>query len=247
MRLVAGEDFRYTLAAPGLDVWLPDWLKQFDGRTSLAVLLEQLPEPRRAFALQLTNRLFAERVLVNAGSRERHQAVSYRLVIHGNSAWAWPPVTEDAEAKALPVLCQDRLDYDEALRFNRECLREGTPWMWATTGPMNRAYVSPLFLPDAGPCVCCLLNQFRRLSPAPELYDELIAHAHSGKAINPVPFPAPAVVVLQQLVIWKSSLVAEAPAPAALYRLHVLEPGAMEVSSHPVWIDPECPECGGRK
>ena len=247
MRLVAGEDFRYTLAAPGLDVWLPDWLRQFDGRTSLAVLLEQLPEPNRAFALQLTNRLYAERVLVNAGARERHHAVPYRLVIHGNAGWAWRPVTENAEAKSLPVLCQDRLDYDEALRFNRECLREQTPGLWATTGPMTRAYVSPLFLPDAGPCVCCLLNQFRRLSPAPELYDELVAHAHAGKSITPASFPAPAEVVLQQLVIWKAGLAAEALAPAALYRLHVLELAGMEVSSHPVWIDPECPECGGRK
>ena len=243
---MAGEDFRYTLSAPGLDSWLPDWLKQFDGRTPINELIDRLPEPRRAFALQLANRLFGERVLVNGNAKDRHQGISYRPVIEGRAEWNWPPIPEKADAKALPILCQDRLDYDEALKFNRRCLKDGTPWLWATTGPMNRAYVSPLFLPEAGPCVCCLLNQFRRLSPAPGLYDELIAHAYAGKAIEPVPFPPHATVVLQQLVIWKTGLAGEALANAALFRLHVLEISNMEVTSHPVWIDPECPECGNR-
>src|SRR5207302_70111 len=30
VRLVAGEDFRYTLTGPGLETWLPDWLPTLD-------------------------------------------------------------------------------------------------------------------------------------------------------------------------------------------------------------------------
>ena len=32
VRLIAGEDFRYTLNGPELETWLPAWLSQFDGR-----------------------------------------------------------------------------------------------------------------------------------------------------------------------------------------------------------------------
>ena len=132
------------------------------------------------------------------------------------------------------MFCQDRLDYHEALRFNRRCLETGTPWLWATTGPMGRAYVSPLFLPDAGPCLACLLNHFRRLSPAPDFYDDLSAHAAAGRPIAPVPFPGPAVEIVRQLIVWKAGLTGEPEAPAALYRLHVLEVGSLEVTSHRV-------------
>ena len=33
------------------------------------------------------------------------------------------------------------------------------------------------FLPDAGPCLACLLTHFEKLSPAPELYADLRDHA----------------------------------------------------------------------
>ena len=99
-----------------------------------------------------------------------------------------------------------------------------TWWIWSSTGPMGRAYVSPLFLPDAGPCLACLLTHFRRLSPAADLYDDLTAHAAAGKPVQAVPFPGPAVEILRQLISWKASLVAE-PQAATLYRLHVVEVG----------------------
>jgi bacteriocin biosynthesis cyclodehydratase domain-containing protein len=109
---------------------------------------------------------------------------------------------------------------------------------------MSRGYVSPLFLPDAGPCLACLLGHFERLSPAPEIYRELREHARAGRPVEPVPIPPEAVTVLAALVRWKASLAAQREPPAALYRLHVLEVETMEVSSHRVFVDPECPECG---
>lgn len=245
VRLVAGEDFRYTLAGPGLERWLPDWLAGFDGRTPLAVLLERLPESHRTAARELADRLYGERVLIDGTAADAHAPVRYRLAVEGSAAWAAGWSSPGGE-RDLPVLCQDRLDYDEALRFNHRFRTAGTPWLWATTGPMSRAYVSPLFLPDAGPCLACLLNHFRRLSPAPELYNALADHARAGGPVTPVPFPAPGVAVVQQLVRWKADLAAEPDASPALYRLHVLDAASLEVSSHCVFVDPECLECSRR-
>ncbi len=250
VRLVAGEDFRYTLSGPELDAWLPDWLAGLDGRTRLDEALRRLPEVRRASAEQIMDRLYGERVLVDGIAPDAHEPACRPLATEGSAAWAvgWPPPAENASGRALPVLCQDSLDYDEALRFNRCCLDAGTPWLWASRGPMNRAYISPLFLPDAGPCLSCLLQHFRRLSPVPDLYEyeALTAHARMGQQIAPVPFPPPAAVIVQQLLLWKASLAEKPEAPAALYRLHVLEVATLEITSHRVFVDPECPECGGR-
>jgi bacteriocin biosynthesis cyclodehydratase domain-containing protein len=247
VRLVAGEDFRYTLTAPGLDDWLPAWLAGLDGRTPLDQALRRLPEGRRGAAEQVVDRLYGERVLVDGTAADAHQPARRSLVIEGSAAWAvdWLPAA-NASGSALPVLCQDRLDYDEALRFNRRYLDTGSPWLWASTGAMNRAYVSPLFLPDAGPCLSCLVQHFRRLSPVPDLYQALTDHARQGGPILPVPFPPPAVAIVQQLLLWKASLAEEAEAPVALYRLHVLEVASLEVTAHRVLVDPDCPECGGR-
>jgi bacteriocin biosynthesis cyclodehydratase domain-containing protein len=112
---------------------------------------------------------------------------------------------------------------------------------------MSRGYVSPVFLHDAGPCLDCLLHGFRRLSPAPELYDELIEHSRLGGTITSVPFPSPAVEILRQLVAWKAELLEQADPPAALYQLHVLEVSSLEVTAHRVFFDPECPSCRGRR
>ena len=61
-----------------------------------------------------------------------------------------------------------------------------------------------------------------------------------------VSFPAEGVEILRQLVRWKVSLLAEAEPPAALYRLHVLDVHVMEVSTHRIFADPECPDCSVR-
>ena len=109
---------------------------------------------------------------------------------------------------------------------------------------MTRGYVSPAFRPDAGPCLACLIEHYRRLSPAPELYEELIEHSRRGQPIAPAPFPPEALVILSQLVLWKVSLMNQAEPSAALYRLHVLEIETMEISTHRVFIDTVCPACG---
>jgi bacteriocin biosynthesis cyclodehydratase domain-containing protein len=246
VRLLGTDGVCCTLTGPNLEDWLPDWLALLDGRNTLDEALERLPPMQRAPAAQLVERLNGERILIDGRADDAHTAVRCRLVPEGNAAWAaaWLPAG-DASARPLPVLCQDRLDYDEALRFNQRCRETGSAWLWASTGPMSRAYVGPLFLPDAGPCLGCLLRHFRRLSPAPEIYDALATHARGGGRIVPAPFPPAGIAIVRQLLLWKVRLM-ESPAPVeALYRLHVVETASLEVSSHRVFVDPECPECRG--
>src|SRR5690242_19338767 len=42
VRLVAGEDFRYTLTGDGLEAWLPELLRRCTGRESVAELIAGL-------------------------------------------------------------------------------------------------------------------------------------------------------------------------------------------------------------
>src|SRR5207244_479431 len=100
----------------------------------------------------------------------------------------------------LHVFCQDRIDYEAALQFNRRCRADSAPWLWASTGAMSRGYVSPVFLPDAGPCLECLFRQFRRLSPAPEIYEAMREHVRQDRPIIPVPFPDEGVAILREIV-----------------------------------------------
>lgn len=248
VHLMAGEDFRYTLRGPELERWLPGLLAGCDGRQTLADLVQRLAEAVRQPAYLLVARLYGERVLVDGTARDAHVARRYRVCVEGDGPLAEAlrgrlGAPEDA-AGPLPVLCQDRLDYEAALQFNARCRRGTQSWMWVSTGAMSRAYVSPAFLPGAGPCLACLVRHFQRLSPAPELYDALRSHARQGKAVVPVPFPAAGLGVVEQLVGWKVEQLALAAPPAALYRLHVLEAATMEVSTHRVFVDPECPACG---
>jgi bacteriocin biosynthesis cyclodehydratase domain-containing protein len=252
IRLVAGEDFRYTLSAPGLGEWLPAWLGQLDGRHCLDEALALLPEDRRSAAQEVVARLYGERVLTEASAQAAHAADRYYLCIEGEGRLAdmlrsTSGAGQGGEAKAAPVLAQDNLDYDAALRFNRRCLEGGSPWLWITCGPLARGYVSPAFLPDAGPCLACLLTHFERLSPAPEIYGDLIEHARRGLPIAPAPFPEAAMRLLGDLLLAKAQGLAQAEAPAALFRLHVLEVATLEISSHRVFIDPECTQCRGRR
>jgi bacteriocin biosynthesis cyclodehydratase domain-containing protein len=251
VRLVAGEDFRYTLEAPDLEKWLPQWLPTLDGRRTLADALAALPEESRPAARELAARLYAERVLIDGPAAAAHGPRRLTLVVEGSGplhdGLTAATAIADPNAEAVHVLCQDRLNYDEALRFNHRMLGGGAPWFWVTCGPLSRGYVSPAFLPDTGPCLECLLTGFRRLSPAPELYAELIDHAARGRAITAAPFPAPAAALLLDVFRWKVELLAESDLPAALYRLHVLEVATLEVSAHRVFADPECPACRGRR
>ncbi len=248
VRLVAGEDFRYTLREAGLESWLPGLLADCDGARRLPDLLAGLPEDRRSAAGILVDGLYAERVLVDGSALEAHPGGRFAVHVEGAGALrgrieaGLPRPT--TPARTLALLCQDRLDYREAIGFSRRCRDQGHPALWVTTGPMTRGFVSPLLLPDAGPCLACLVHHFRRLSPAPEIYDALEAHSRAGKPMVPAPFPDPGLAVLEGLVRWKLQL-AEAPVAAApLYRLHVLETESLEVGSHRVFTAPDCPECG---
>jgi bacteriocin biosynthesis cyclodehydratase domain-containing protein len=250
VRLVAGEDFRCTFTGPGIEGWLPGLLTNFDGRQSVEQVLRTLSAPFREQALKLVERLYGERILSDATATAAPSALPYRLDVIGTGRlleFLEPrcrlPEREDS-LPVLAVLCQDRLDYEAALQFNRRCRAGTAPWLWASYGPISRAYVSPVFWPDAGPCLACLVRHFQRLSPAPEIYAGLIDHARRDGPIKPVPFPPEGINVLAGLVRWKGALLGQHEPAAAVHRLHVLETDTLEVTSHRVFADPECPDCG---
>ena len=144
---------------------------------------------------------------------------------------------------SLSLYCQDTLDPNAVLEFNRRCLHAAAgPWMWVTTGPASRGFVSPVFLPNAGPCLECLVRHFRRLSPVPQLYEALARHGQQDGAFAAVSFPAEGLTILEQIVRWKLGQLSGTPHPA-VFQLHVLELDSMEVSTHRVFLDPTCPEC----
>ena len=244
VRLVGGEDVRYTLASPNIGTWLPPLLADCNGRYTIDELLGRVDGNHRAQAAELLQRLRDERAVIDGTALDAHSARSYRAEIAGDGKLANVALEiANGEGNRLPVLCQDRLDYGEALAFHRDRRAAGEAWLWATVGPVQRGYVSPAFLPHAGPCFSCLLRHFRRLSPAPEFYDLLQSQNHQE-----LPGPQEALVpealgILAQLVAWKVRLLGRDQPPSALYRLHVLELATMEVSSHRVLIDPACPEC----
>src|SRR5947209_6388355 len=78
VRLVAGEDYRYTLTGPGLDAWLPNVLGRFTGQVPLEQLLLSLPEDRRAALRPLVERLYGERALVDGPAADAHAARQWR-------------------------------------------------------------------------------------------------------------------------------------------------------------------------
>lgn len=248
VRLVAGEDHRYTLTAPGIELWLPQLLKHLTGKNTLADLLATLSPEHRASAAELVTQLFGERVLVDGTALDAHLASKYRVVVEGagqlydqlNSHFS--PRTTDGTA--LHVLSQDRLDYEQAIQVSRRCRQEMALLLWVSYGALSRAYVSPLFLPDAGPCFGCLLNSFQRLSPAPEIYEALREHARQNKRIEPVTLPDEVICILDGLVRWKLAQTEITEPPPALYRLHAYEFESHEIATHRVFVDPFCSECG---
>jgi hypothetical protein len=245
VRLVAGEDYRYTLTSPGLERWLPAVVARLTGKETLAELLEALDSPQRDAALQIVQQLLGERVLVDGTADDAHVARSFRIELQGPGRLRdlLDREIKPTDAPPLVLLCQDGLDYEEALALNRRCRETMTPFLWASYGALNRAYVSPLFLPDAGPCFGCLLRSFQRLSPAPEIYDALRDHARRGQRIAAADFPREGLLILQGLVLWKLQQAAAELCDPALYQLHVLERANFEVTTHRVFADALCEEC----
>jgi bacteriocin biosynthesis cyclodehydratase domain-containing protein len=248
VRLIAGEDYRYTLTGAGLDRWLPDLLARCIGKDTLATLLRLLSDEQCRHAQAIIERLYGERVLVDGPAVSAHVEQKYHCQVVGTGMLAerlrGDSTTEEGRPR-LTILCQDQLDYSAALTVSKDCRQRGEPFLWASYGALQRAYVSPLFLPDAGPCFACLLRSFQRLSPAPEIYDALLHHGDNGQSFASADFPAEGIDILTGLVRWKLAQAELAAAPAALYRLHVLERATFEVSTHHVFVDAECPECRG--
>lgn len=239
VRLVAGEDHRYTLRAPGLEGWLPGWLTRLDGVRTLPDLLSELSVELREQAGPLVERLYGERVLVDGSPAAGPVARGCTVRGAGALAERLRSAVGHDEGGIL-LLAQDGLDLADAIAGQREARHEGLPFLWASHAALSRAYVGPLFLPDAGPCLNCLLRAFRRLSPAPELYDALLEHAGP---FEPAPLADEVAAVVEGLVRWKLAQAAVEYPAAGLYRLHALERATMEVTSHRVFVDPECPVC----
>lgn len=241
VRLLGGEDIRYTLRAPGIERWLPALLGDIDDR-SVGEALSRVPEAQRRAAESLLARLVSERVLVEAPPRPR--SAPFRIEMVGEGA-----LTESLRGRikmvvgdgpVLRVLVQETLDYGAALAFDRAARAEVPAWLWVTSGPAARALVSPVFLADGGPCAGCMLAAFRRLSPAAELYDALIAHGARGGAFAAAPLPDEAASAVAALVAWKARALAAPDPPAAVFELHALELASFAISTHPLAIDPDC-------
>jgi bacteriocin biosynthesis cyclodehydratase domain-containing protein len=194
---------------------------------------------QRSAALALVDRLYAERVLVDGAAEDAHQP---RGGVNVTGAGAGAALLQSAPSGPVPVLCQDRLDFAAALAFGRARRQSGDAWLWVSTGALARGFVSPIFLPDAGPCLGCLLNGFAQRSPLPELYDEL--RHDTAATLAAVPFPAAAARMLAALAEWKVGQLGSPLPAAATYRLHVLETASLEVTTHRVFADPHCAECG---
>jgi bacteriocin biosynthesis cyclodehydratase domain-containing protein len=241
--LVAGEDIRYAFRTDALTKPVAYLLARCDGTSPLAQLLASVPETDRPAVAALLHRLTAERLLVPGPVEAAHVPMRYRLVPEGSGPLVASLTSDSVEGEALAVLCQETLDPATALAFNWRCRRAGRPWMWVSTGAMARGYVGPVFLPDAGPCLACLLGGFRRLSPVPALFEASLAHARDGGDFVPAPFPEEALPILESLVRWKALALAEPNPPQAVFRLHVLELETREVTTHRVLADPTCEAC----
>jgi bacteriocin biosynthesis cyclodehydratase domain-containing protein len=244
VHLIGGEDVRFSLRAPELEQWLPPLLQRLARGESDAVLLGSLPEHRRAAARELVDQLVGERVLVvDASPRPAGRAWSLEVDGEGRLAErvrAALPIAS-AAGERLALICQDALDYRAARERSAELRRLGRAHVWASVGPISRALVSPLFLPDASPCFECLLSHFLRLSRAPDVTRALFT---SGlESLDAPEFSERGLALVAELVAFKCALAAEPEPPAALFRLHAFELCTLECSSHPVSPNPECSAC----
>jgi hypothetical protein len=86
VRLIAGEDYRYTLTGPGLGEWLPDLLASFDGRRSIGELRAGLAPHLREPAAQMVDRLYRARILVDGPTEHAYRVGRYRPKVEGVGA-----------------------------------------------------------------------------------------------------------------------------------------------------------------
>ena len=233
--LVAGEDVRYRIET----AWLAAPLGRCDGTRALDAILAELPDAQRDDARQAILGLTEERVLVDGTAVQAHEAIVGARVI-GDSPLAERVRAVVPAGESIEIFVQDTLDHAALLRHNAGALAARKRWMWVSTGAATRAYIGPLLVPDAGPCAACLLVHFKRLSPAPELYDALLDHPGAfARAELSSSFER----AVAAHVAWKLELAARPIAHAALYALHVVEESARTVTTHAPIADPECAAC----
>jgi len=265
VHLIAGEDFRFTIqtgdAAPAIARVLRGCL----GLHPLADLLIGLTAAERDLALRIVDRLRSERMLFD-GPVLPPPEIPWQIQIEGTGVLVqrarelWLPENDANRPSAegertlnapnrrnppvVRVLVQQDLDLAQVLEFNRRQLaEEADAWLWVTTGPLARGYVSPVLLKWGRPCLECLLRHFRRLSPAPQLYDVLERPAEPMRFVPGEPAEPLARVVLE-IANWKLRRLGQSPAAASQFALHVVEGETLETTLHPVWLDPTCPGCG---
>lgn len=231
--LIAGEDIRFSFRLPGGEDWVRAMLDQCDGAQTSTDVIASVPEPNRGQAEALLDRLISERVVLEEAPLP-DPVQGFRLL--GTGAVAARLHEHQSETGTVEVYCQDDLNYKALLEQNRRALDARQSWMWVSTGPSSRAYVSPLFIPH-GPCAACLLQRFQLLSPCPEIYDLLSA---DGPTFVSAEFPEHALEVVSSLTQWKLQ---QSPHSPALFQLHVVEVGDLSTSVHSLARDPTCSEC----
>ena len=190
LRLIAGEDLRYTFRQRDIDRWGAALVEALRAPRAQEEALARVEASAREAARALLARLVEERVVVKDAPAP--PAAAYAVSVEGAPALC--AAIRDAlpsappEGPALAVLAQDTLDYAGALASGRAARARGDAWLWVSEGPLARGFVGPVLLPDGGPCFGCVLASFRRLSPAPELLDALLAH---GARVARAPARAP--------------------------------------------------------
>lgn len=272
VHLVAGEDFRVSLHDLTDPSWTAALMLQLRRGVARSELYSDAHPAAQVDAL--LDQLIGERVIVVAPLGEaapRGEAepsasnraldaitpVDARVVSSGNalskaveacverSALREAHTQQGAAApERVEVFCQDDLNYAAALAYNRAAKSGAQRWLWASSGPRGRAFVGPVFLPSAGPCFACILEGFRRLSEAPELYAALIHHTQAGGQLCASGLAPQQLRLVADLVVCK--LAAYQARQSSAYQLHVLELGSLEVTSFELWAEPECSECRAR-
>lgn len=247
--LVAGEDIRLVIHGREISQWALPLLDAVDGTRAVDTLLSGLPPNIQSEAESLLARLKAERLLVTCDSSPAVRPLLFDLEVLGKGDLAEKICasrsffSDPQSSRRLQVLCQNDLNYEEARSFGRKCLEVSTPYAWVSYGAQSRAFVSPIYLPDSGPCLECLIDGFESLSPSPEIYDALTRHAQTGGKFSAARFPPEGIEIIAHLLTWKLRLLYEGANSPAPSRLHVLETSTLEVESHRVFRNPGCPGC----
>jgi len=137
VRLVAGEEFRYTLRSPSLEQWLPQLLSSFAREVEWRPLLNQLPCERHQQALEIISRLYGERVLLEGNGDHSHMPSPLRWVVEGSGKLS------ERLRGAVPAVLTNALP-----GYSRLC---GRPRFQLALPPVRRGRVALDFVRTYGP------------------------------------------------------------------------------------------------